>query len=335
VFRRTFLAAPALAVARVLAPCASSLSAAARTELVVSAANHLSMSPFYVAYESGYFADAGFDVELVKDLGMAQSIPLLAGGRLDAGFTGFGPSVVNAVIRGARLRLVAGRELISASCGTAGTIFASRKAFPDGVRTMRQLQGARIGINGSSPQTGFWLDTLLEHEGMRQGDVVVRKMRETERVAALRAGGLDAFVSSEADLNPELRELGLAAGPSVASLLPNFQFSYIVFGRRLLEGAVNTGARFLRAYFRGAADFLGGKIPRFQEDYAKQNNLDAKLLREACHGTFERDGSIHMADLQRYINWMAAHELCPADVDAASVLDRRFLDAAHAMKLGA
>ena len=331
-YRRTFLTAPALAAAHALAPGAGMLTGATRTELVVSAANHLSMSPFYVAYESGYFKDAGFDVELVKDIGMAQSIPLLAGGRLDAGFTGFGPSVVNAVLRGARLRLVAGRELISPACGTAGTIFASRKVFPDGVKSMRQLKGARIGINGNSPQTGFWLDTLLQHEGMTQSDVVIRKMRETERLAALRAGGLDAFVSSEADLNPELRELGLAAGPSVAALLPNFQFSYIVFGRRLLEGAVETGARFLHAYFRGAAEFLQGRTPRFQVEYAKQNNLDAKLLREGCHGTFERDGRIHEADVQRYINWMAAHELCPADVEASMVVDSRFWEAAHAIR---
>jgi len=290
------------------------------------------MCPFYLAYESRYFADAGFDVELVKDIGMAQSIPLLAGGRLDAGFTGFGPSIVNAVSRGARLRLVAGREVLSPSCGTAGTIFGSRKAFPDGLRTMRQLRGARLGINSTTPQTEFYLDLLLQHERMSQNDLVVRKMPTTERLAALRAGALEAFLSTEADLNPELRQLGLVAGPTVASLLPGFQYSYIVFGRTLLEGAVNAGARFLRAYFRGANDFLLGKTPRFLDDYCNQNGLDAKLLRATCRATFERDGSIHLADLRRYAQWLAAKGLCPADVDAAAIVDTRFLDAARTMK---
>ncbi len=330
--RRTFLAVPVIAAAGVLASCVKPASRTSRMKLRVSASNHLSMCPFYVAYESGYFADAGFDVELVKDIGMAQSLPLLAGGELDAGFTGFGPSVVNAVTRGARLRLVAGREVISPSCGTAGTIFVSRKAFPEGVRSMRQLKGARIGLNGSSPQTGFWLDTLLRHEGMRESDVVVRKMRQTERVAAIRAGALEAFVSSEADLNPELRPLGLLAGPSVASLLPNFQFSYIVFGRRLLDGRVETGGRFLHAYFRGAGDFLRGRTPRFLDDFANQNNLDPKLLRESCRATFERDGTIHLDNLGRYIRWMAEHGLCPANVDAATIVDNRFLEAARTLK---
>jgi len=329
--RRTFLALPA-AGAAALASCSRRTPGASRTKVTISAANHLSMCPLYVAYESGYFTGAGFDVELVKDIGMAQSLPLLAGGKLDAAFTGFGPSVVNAVARGARLRVVAGREVISPKCGTAGTIFVSGKTYPTGVRSMRELKGARIGINGSSPQSGFWLNTLLDHEGMRESDVVIRKMPETQRVAALRAGALDGFVSSESDLNPELRSLGLTAGPSVASLLPNFQFSYILFGRGFLDGPVQRGARFLHAYFRGAAGFLNGMTPRFLDDYARKNNLDPRALRASCHATFERDGHIHLDNMRSYIEWMASHDLCPANVDAATIVDNRFLDAAH--KLG-
>jgi len=333
VLRRTLLlTVPVFSVAGVLASCARPASRATRMNLRVSASTHLSMCPFYVAYELGYFSDAGFDVELVKDMGTPQSLPLLAGGKLDAGFAGLVPAVVNAVARGARLRLVAGRELISLSCGTAGTVFVSRKVFPQGARSMRQLKGARIGVSDSSPRTTFWLDTLLQHEGMRLSDVMARKMPYNEEVAALHAGGIDAFVSPETDLNAELRSLGLLAGPSVAALLPNFQYSYIVFGRRLLEGRVDTGARFLHAYFRGAGDFLGGRTPRFLDDYANQNNLDAKLLRQACRATFERDGTIHMDDLRRYAQWMAEHNLCPANADVAAFVDTRFLEAARTMK---
>ncbi len=290
------------------------------------------MCPFYLAYESGYFGDAGFDVEVVKDTRTAQSLPLLAGGKLDVGFTAFGPSVVNAVIRGARVRLVAGRELLSPSCGSAGTIFAGIKAFPQGVRNMRQLRGRRIGFTGSSPGTGIFLGTLLEHEGMRPDDIVLVRMREAECVAAIRAGGLDAFVSAEDSFDLETRQLGLVRGPSVADLLPNFQYSYIVFGRRLLDGPVETGRRFLRAYFRGAAEFLGGRTPRFLDDFAASANLDPKRLRETCRATFERDGTIHLDDLRRYIRLMAAQGLCPLNVDAAAFVDTRFLEASRAVK---
>jgi NitT/TauT family transport system substrate-binding protein len=316
----------------VAARSATPASTEPRMKLMVSASHRLSMCPLYLAYESGYFADAGFEVEVTKDIGTAQSLPLLAGGKLDASFTSFGPPVVNAAVRGARVQVVAGRELILSSCGTAGTIFLSRKAFPQGVRNMRQLQGARIAISSSSPQTGFWLETLLQHEGMQLIDVAMRKMREIERIAALRAGALEAFVSTEADLNPELLPLGLIAGPSVARVLPNYQYSHIIFGSRLLDGRVEIGARFLRAYFRSADEFLEGRTPRFLQDYARENNLDPTLLRHACRATFERDGTIHINDMQRYTEWMAAHEMCPVNLDATAFADTRFLKAARSMK---
>ncbi len=289
------------------------------------------MCPLFLANESGYFADAGFDVEIVKEFGTSQSLPLLAGGKLDASLTAFGPPVVNAVVRGARVRVVAGREVISPTCGTAGTIFLSPKTFPKGAGTMRQLKGASIAVSGQSPQSGFWLEALLRNEGMRISDVVMRKMPEIQRMAAVRAGAVDGFISTEADIGAEVRLLGLLAGPRVSSVLPNYQFSHILFGSRLLDGPVETGARLLRAYLRGAGDFLRGRTPRFLEEYAKGNNIDPKPLREGCRETFERDGSIHLDDLRRYTGWMAARGMCPA-VDAMACVDTRFLDAAHALK---
>jgi NitT/TauT family transport system substrate-binding protein len=301
-------------------------------KLRVAAVRLLSMCPFYLAYEAGYFADAGFEVDVVKDLGTPQSLPLLAGGKLDAAFNGFGPSLVNAVAHGGRVRIVAGREILSSSCGTAGTLFVSRKAFPQGVRSMRQLKGARIGVNPGPGFMPFLLETLLRHEGMRLGDVVVRTMSEAERVAAVRSGAIDAYVSGENDMSAELGPLGLVAGPSAASILPNFQFSYICFGSRLLDGPVETGARFLHAYFRGTEDYLNGKSPRYLDEYAKRSNLDAKLLRQACRGTFERDGNIHLGDLRLRAEWMAGHDMCPANVDVATLADTRFLEAVRKMK---
>ena len=299
--------------------------------LTISVSNHFSMCPFYLALESGYFTGAGFDIEVVRDTQTAQSLPLLAAGKLDVGFIAFGPSVANAVIRGARVRLVAGRELISQSCGSAGTIFLSRKAFPKGVRTMRELRGCRIGFAGSVPGTGQLLGTLLENEGMGPKDIALIRMREPECVAALRTGGLDAYMSSEAGFTPEMRHLDLVRGPSVADLLSNFQYSFIAFGSRLLDGPVETGARFLRAYFRGAAEFLGGRTPRFLDDFARSADLDPQLLRQTCRATFERDGSIHLEDLRRNMRWMTAQGLCPANLDPGMFIDTRFLEAARSL----
>src|SRR5262245_34087193 len=134
--RRTFLASGA----GVLAGCSQRKKSGQRAKLRISTTTRLTMCPFYVAYESGYFAVAGLDIELVKEMGTAQSLPLLAGGQLDASLTAFGPPVVNAIARGARVRVVAGREITSASCGSAGTLFVNGKRFPNGIRNLAELR---------------------------------------------------------------------------------------------------------------------------------------------------------------------------------------------------
>ena len=187
-----------------------------------------------------------------------------------------------------------------------------------------------MGPGSAREQAGLVQQELaIQDRAIQESQRQISKMREVERVLALRAGGIDAYISADADFSTEERDLGVAPGPRLSSVMPNFQFSHILFGRTLLDGPTETGARFLRAYFRGAGEFLQGKTPRFMDEYAKQNNLDPKLLREGCRGTFERDGTIHMNDLQRYTDWMGANALCPAHVNAADLVDARFLNAAH------
>jgi hypothetical protein len=224
--RRTFLTG---------ALAAGTLRAApgAPNKVRVSVNSQLTMAPFYQAYESGYFSESGLSIELQKDMGSAQSIPLLAGSRLDVAFEGLNPGLYNAALRGARVRIVAGRETISRSCRTMGVVYVTAKVFPNGVRSMRELQGKRVAISAGNVGGQFVLDVLLTHEGMRLEDVDLRKMSTEERLIAIRSGGIDAFVASAGDMTPMLRSLQIVPGPMLADILPGFQYSYIAFGWRL------------------------------------------------------------------------------------------------------
>ncbi len=71
-----------------LLSCSRQQPLAKRIPLRVALSPHLTMSPFYTGYEAGYFNEAGFDMELSKELPNVQSIPLLASGKLDVGFPG-------------------------------------------------------------------------------------------------------------------------------------------------------------------------------------------------------------------------------------------------------
>jgi NitT/TauT family transport system substrate-binding protein len=297
----------------------------------VAASPYLVSSPFYAAYEAGYFKAAGLDIEVMKELPSLQSIPLLASGKQDVGFVGLNAGLLNAVARGARVRIVAARDIVSPACGLTGAIYVRSSEFPNGIQDIRQLRNRRISVVSTTGAWMFGLDKLLERAGMSRADVEIRMLSANERVVALRAGSVDAILVTSMDMTPMFRVWQIAPGPRFAEVLPGFQCSFLVFGARLLDGNVRTGALFLRAYLRGLRDFLAGKTPAFMDEIAKNGGLDPALLRAGCRDAFEHDGRIHLNDIQAFIEWAAGHGEIPRPIQAQSVIDTRFLDALQGM----
>jgi len=319
--RRSFVFSGLAAAASAVTGC-SRRKTTARRQVQVGLTPYLSMSPFHVAKESGYFSREGLDIEPSQFTEALQTVPLLAAGKLDVGFIANSPSLINSIAQGARVRIVAAREAAT-PCSNAGRIFVSRKRFPNGVQELHQLKGKTFTVVSFTSR--FMLDVLLEHYGMRREDVRTERMNNQEGLAALQAGGVDAVIASSTDLTQAAAFAQLAPGPSFTAILPGFQFSFIVFGRRLLEGDPESGRSFLRAYFQGLGDFLHGKTPRFMRQYADANHLDPHVVETQCRNTMSADGAIRTADLDRFIHWCVANKYSPKIIEPASLIDARFL----------
>jgi len=306
------------------------LAAEQRTTIRVSLSPLLTMSPFYTGFDEGLFRDAGLDLELSRDLPGVQSIPLLAGGKLDVGFVPLSPGVANAVLRGARLRIVAGREMAVTTCN-GHRIYVKRSAYPNGIHDMRELRHKRIAISSATPMGLFCLDKLMEPVGMTRADIDIHAISSNDRLPALLSGGVDAMLAISTEPSMLLQSLNLVTGPGLADVLPNFQFSHIVFGSGLLETDVRVGAKFLHAYFHGAHDFLAGRTPAFMDHFAAINNLDPALIRAACRDSFEHEGRLHFDDMKVYLDWMTKNGYLPTTMNPRDLVDTRFLEAEQRM----
>lgn len=293
--------------------------------LRASAPPYHTASVLHLAQEGGYFAQAGLEVELHPTANAMEAIPLLAGGKLDVSLSRASPSLINAFLHGARLRIVAGREITSPTCGDFGTLYGSRQAFPQGFHDVRALKGKRVALQVWSDLTGFFLDVLLESGGLSREDIVVVGVRHQEAVPLLLDGRIDAMISNDFDKFPAAARARLVRGPAFSRLHPDFQFSHIIFGRRLLQMDVAVGAAFLAAYLRAGADFVKGKTPMFLEKYALRNNWDPWRVRGDCRNTFTVDGTINLESLQFEADWAARRGYIKQRVRAADLIDRRFL----------
>jgi len=302
-----------------------------RDSLVVAASPHVTMAPLHLAVEEGYFTAAGLDLRLERLASARDGIPAMAGGQLDVAFLPLSAGIVNAILRGARLRIVAGREHVRPGCREYGMLTANPRSFPGGFTSLRQLEGRRLA---SASQPGslplFFVDTVLEHAGLTRDDLILDDVGSgAERLQGVLRGRYDASLGSDAHiLRPELRR-ELIVVSAIAKLLPAFQFAFILFGARLVDGDPAVGIRFLDAYHRAVREYLGGRTPRFLREYADSNDLDYEAIRTQCRATLNPTGAVDAKSVQQFLNWTHRKGYTDRRVDASEVIDRRFVDAAR------
>lgn len=320
--RRSFLRTGAATIAGT----ACSVAGATKTRIRAAVTPHPTMSTFYLAHELGYFADAGLDVEIEPFTRSYQVMPLLAAGKIDVAFGSPSAALINAIARGARLRIVAARELASNSCGDTGRLFGRRPVFPNGLNDASLLKGKSVAVGPQATIREFTMDVLLRQAGLRSADVRSEPYEAGESMAALLSGRVDVMVSGvQFDHAITASSAQVVRGIGLAQVYPNFQYSHVIYGRNLIDGSPEIGSGFLKAYFRGSESFLSGKTPQFLEEYARSNSMNFKQLREACRNTVMPHGRIDAESLPRFVNWAVEKGYCDASVKRLELTDARFL----------
>jgi len=293
---------------------------------------NVTMAGLHLANESGYFADAGLRVQIQEYDRSGIAIPLLSAGRADAAFFSVSPPLINAAVRGARIRIVAGLYQFSPACPDERRLYGSRHAFPKGFTDLRQMKGMKGSTGRASVGLGLFMWTqLLAASGLSMADVQLSNLDDQDANAALLASGkIDVLLpASDRDIGLTLLRDRVVPGPPVSGVLPNFVFSYVIFGKRFLDESPADGARFLKAYFRGCSDFRVGKTPEFMNRLTREDHLDPESVRRMCRDGLVSDGRVPLNDLQRFIDWCAGQSTTRSGVRAEQLVDLRFLKAAN------
>jgi NitT/TauT family transport system substrate-binding protein len=290
-------------------------------KIQVALVPRFTLAPFYLADELGYFTAKGLQIEVVPVPQAQQLLPLLAGGKVDVGFTGITPGLVNAVLRGAQLQIVAARDRAVRGCSTGGVIYGSAKAFPNGLSDLHALKGKRLTINSPIGLMGFFLDTILATAGMTQADLEVIRLQAADGAAAVVSGRVDAIIAASLDKDLDLATTKVVRGVSMADLLPDFQYTFILFGKSMLQADRETGVDFLEAYLRGLRDFQAGKDPKAFQELAAAGHSELAAARSACRASLSTDGRVEVANVKQVVDWAIAKGHCEKSPDMAQFVD--------------
>ena len=294
-------------------------SAAQTTTLHVGFNGFYGAAPLYVAQDAGIFRKHGFTLELVFIAGGSLSTQALIGKSLDLLQTGGSP-FLNAYVRGARLKIIAGVTNILPYV----LITASR------ITSSEQLRGKKIGISRFGSNTDFVVRFALGYLGLTPADVTVPVLQvggSQSRFVALKAGTIDATV-----LSPEealaAQKVGMNTLLDFVAKGVEFPHVAIVAREEYLQTQAPLVRRFMTAYLEGIRFFKTRK----EESVRKMmvlSRLNDRQIAEKAFDVYTRslpdDGRPTIKGLESVLTDFAREEPKARGLTVAQIVDLSFL----------
>lgn len=232
--------------------------ALANTKMTVGALRFTSHAASFVAFERGYFAEAGLDVEF-KFFQAAQPMAVaIASGDADYAVTAISGGLISLAEKGAA-KVIGGA--LSEEPGIDGQkILASNAAFDAGLTSPAMLDGKRFAMTQAGSSFHYMGSRIAAAEGADMRFVPLQKVGAI--IGAMKSGQVDAW-----SIVPHIAK-ALAGGGAVqiigdvADYLPDYQVTTVFTSA---DNAANERAKteaFLSAFARGADDFNAALVDK-------------------------------------------------------------------------
>jgi NitT/TauT family transport system substrate-binding protein len=291
----------------------------------------LSLSPFYIAAEEGYFEEQNLEVEFVRLPRNVEAIPALARGEVDIGFSQLTIPLLNAMARGLRLKLAAGvTYLLDGGC--TGTGIVARRSLVDSgqLRRPEDLVGLKVELDVLLPQA-FYIERLLAPVGLGVGDLDAVNLPPQSNFDALINGSIDVTVATEPHVTRMVDSGEAVVWRSAQEVLPDFQVSWLVFGPTLLDERPEIGERFMVAYLKAMRQYELGKTPRNVDILARGTDLSEEVLRGTCWPALRPEARASTEGSTALQEWLVSRELIDRVIPESELVESRFVD--HAAKV--
>jgi len=164
--------------------------------LKVFLAPFLSFGPFFMAIEEGFFAEQGFQIEFVK-VSEAMALQAMARGEIDVWAGIYTAGYLNAISRGANIRVVAEKgHFAPAGCPSFGLI-ARKDIAESATQPEKQLmKGRRFDVKIRSFEE-YFLDKLLSQVGLKPDEIEKIVVPPPAQMGALAKRRIDFMVTTE------------------------------------------------------------------------------------------------------------------------------------------
>jgi len=302
-----------------------------RDHVKVAVLPFLSVVPFYIAAEEGYFAAQNLDVEFVR-MGRDQEIMAsLARGEVDVASGMLTVNELNLAALGIKIRMIATVSVLDPDSCVYAAILVRREHLESGALYDReQLVRMQFDVNIMMPH-GYWVDELLRPLDLTTDDLDIVDLPPPAAIPSLISGAVDVTVLSEPHIAMVLESEEAAVWERVDTIVPDYVYSVVKYGPTILEDRPEVGERFAVAMLQAIRQFNLGKTPRNLELVESFTGLTSEQVAAVCWTTIPDDARIDASTFRGYQEWSVAHGLLDRVLAEDELFDHRFIDHANAV----
>lgn len=292
-----------------------------------------SSAPLFIAMDKGFFADEGIDIE-PQWFDAAHPIAVsTASSKVDVGATGITASLYNMAANGQKLGIVAdkGREQQGYS---SSALLVSTENYNNGIKTLQDIKGKRIGITQKGSTFHYMLGRILEAQGMSLNDVEIVPLNKLSAVmAALESKQIDGCILNEPNIT-KVQKAGYGKlVVQVGDIIP-YQTSAIFYSPEFMNKK-DAAVRFMRAYNKACNYYYEAAVEKKDAKKLEEVvNITAKYVKAPAEDIkaglpyIDKDGKLLVSDIDTQIKWYTANKMISGKLEAKDVANTSFLEEA-------
>ncbi|EFO29799.1 sulfonate ABC transporter, periplamic sulfonate-binding protein [Roseibium sp. TrichSKD4] len=306
-------------------------------KIVLGALRFTSHSGSFIAFERGYFADAGLDVEL-KFFQAAQPMAVaIASGDVDYGITAISGGLISLADKGA-VKVIGGA--LSEEKGIDGQkILASDAAFKAGLTSPAALDGKTFGMTTAGSSFHYMGSKVAAAEGANLKFKPLQKVGAV--IGALKSGQIDAWSIVPHIAKPLAGSGAVHIIGNVADYLPDYQVTTVFTSAKNAADEKALTKDFLGGFSKGVADYNATMIAKQSGEEGVNEMVDLihkyvyadrpreKAAPSIINGTMRLNegAALNMASVKDQLAWFQSEDLVSKHISLDTLVDASFVEA--------
>ena len=312
------LAAPALAMNK---------------KIKVGALRFTSHSGSFIAFERGYFADAGLDVEFEFFQAAQPMAVAIASGDVDYAVTAVSGGLISLADKGA-IKVIGGA--LSEEPGIDGQKFlASDAAFQAGVKAPKDLAGKKFAVTQAGSSFHYMGAKMTAAEGIEMSFTPLQKVGAI--IGAMKSGQVDAWSIVPHIAKPLAGSGAVHIIGNVADYLPNYQVTTVFTSAKNAADERGLTESFLQGFSKGVDDYAAAMIDKTADQdamvdlihkYVYTDRPREKAAPSIINGTMRlhADAALNLASIKAQLAWFQSEGLVDDDIPIEQLVDTSYVD---------